>query len=180
MILTPKPDNVSIAQPEDEDELYDVLSQELFNENGTFSLSERKGRGFIRETVNKMNYGIIGVIREEGSIAATIGMTLGTFWYSDDWHVEEYWNFVRPEFRKSIGTENKRSNYAHDLINFAKWYSERMELILNIGIISTKHTEAKCRLYGRILVPVGQFFMHNLHLAKGPGIQKIEGKNYGQ
>ena len=173
MITTPKPSNVRIAGPADEDQLYNVLSEELFQENGTFSLSERKGRGFIHDTVNRLNYGIIGIIEEGGVIAGCIGMNLGTFWYSDDWHVEEYWNLVRLPYRKHIGNDSHRSFYAKDLINFAKWYADYMNLILNIGIISTQRTEAKCRLYSRVLQPTGQFFMHNLHLAKGPGIQKL-------
>lgn len=171
-----KPSNVRLAMPSDEDTIYRILSEGLFNENGTFSLSERKSRNFIRQAVNNEG-GIIGVIEENGQIAGTIGMNLGTFWYSDDWHIEEYWNFVRPEYRRSIGTEFKRSDYAKDLINFGKWCSEKMGLILNIGIISTARTEAKCRLYGRTLTPVGMFFMHNLEVAKGPAIDKVSKGN---
>lgn len=167
-----QPKNVRLAQPKDEDSIYRILSEGLFNENGTFSLSERKGREFIRQATHNGG-GIIGVIEEDGEIAGTIGMNLGTFWYSDDWHIEEYWNFVRPEYRKSIGKEFKRSDYAKDLINFGKWCAEKMHMVLNIGIISTTRTEAKCRLYGRTLTPVGMFFMHNLEMARGPAIDKV-------
>lgn len=167
-----KPENVRLAVRSDEDEIFRILSEGLFQENGTFSLSENKSRDFIRQAVDCQG-GIIGVIEEEGQIAATIGMNLGTFWYSDDWHIEEYWNFVRPEFRNHIGEKSHRSYYAKDLINFGKWCAEKMGLILNIGIISTTRTEAKCRLYGRNLTPVGMFFMHNLEVAKGPAISKV-------
>lgn len=170
MIAQPK--NVRLAEPKDENSIYKILSEGLFHENGTFSLSERKSRQFIHQATN-CEGGIIGVIEEGGVIAATIGMNLGTFWYSDDWHIEEYWNYVSPQYRKSIGAQFKRSDYAKDLINFGKWCAERMGLILNIGIISTTRTEAKCRLYGRALTPVGQFFMHNLEVSKGPGIIKV-------
>ncbi len=164
-----QPKNVRLAMPKDENALFSILSEELFNENGTFSLSENKARTFIHQAVNN-DGGIIGVIEERGIIAGSIGLNLGTFWYSDDWHVEEYWNFVRIPYRNHIG-EN-RTHYAKDLINFGKWISERMGLVLNIGVISNKKTEAKCRLYGRVLQPVGMFFMHNLQVAKGPGINK--------
>lgn len=167
-----KPSNVRLATLADEDEIYRILSEGLFYENGAFSLNEPKVRAFIRQAVDCQG-GIIGVIDEGDQIAATIGMNLGTFWYSDDWHIEEYWNFVRPEYRNHIGAESKRSYYAKDLINFGKWCAEKMGLILNIGIISTTRTEAKCRLYGRNLTPVGQFFMHNIEVAKGPAISKI-------
>ncbi len=166
-----RPSNVRLAVPSDEDMLFKILSEGLFHENGTFSLSESKSRAFIRNAVNNEG-GIIGIIEEGNQIAATIGMNLGTFWYSNDFHIEEYWNYTRPEYRKSINTDFKRSDYAKDLINFGKWCSEAMGLILNIGIISTTRTEAKCRLYSRTLTPVGQFFMHNLQVAKGPAIIK--------
>lgn len=171
MTLTSKPLNVRIAIPRDEDQIYTILSQELFIENSTSGLSERKSREWIRGALAGQNYGIIGVIEEGGEIAGCIGLNLCTYWYSDDWHAEEYWNFVRGNFRKSINSDVKRSNYAHDLIEFAKWYAEYMQLFLMIGIISTKRTEAKCRMYRRILTPVGQFFMHNIIVATGPGIK---------
>lgn len=167
-----KPSNVRLATHKDEDEIFRILTEGLFHENGTFSLSETKARDFIRSAVDCQG-GIIGVIDEGDQIAATIGMNLGTFWYSDDWHIEEYWNFVRPEFRNHIGENSDRSHYARDLINFAKWCAEKMGYVLNIGIISTTRTEAKCRLYGRNLTPVGMFFMHNLEAAKGPAISKV-------
>lgn len=170
--MTDQPKNVRLAIPSDEDRIYKLLSEGLFQENGTFSLSEERSREFIRQAVNHQG-GIIGVIEEEGQLAGSIGLNLGRFWYSDDWHVEEYWNFVAEPYRKSIGTQYKRSDYAKDLINFAKWVSERMELVLNIGIISTHRTEAKCRLYSRTLTPCGQFFMHNLQVAKGPAIKEV-------
>ncbi len=167
-----QPKNVRLATMKDEDQIYNILADGLFHENSTFSLSEGKVRSFIRNAVN-CEGGIIGVIEENGEIAASIGMNMGTFWYSDDWHIEEYWNYVRPEYRKHTDEFSYRSHYARDLINFGKWCAERMKMVLNIGIISTTRTEAKCRLYGRNLTPVGMFFMHNLEVAKGPGISKV-------
>lgn len=173
--MTDQPRNVRLALPEDEDNLYKILSEELFHENGTFSLSEKRAREFIRSAVNNEG-GIIGIIEENGVVAGSIGMSLGRFWYSDDWHVEEFWNFVRIPYRNHRSQDGKniiRSFYAEDLINFGKWVAESMGYVLNIGIISTTRTEAKCRLYARNLQPVGQFFMHNLSVAKGPGISKV-------
>lgn len=178
MIITPKPTNVRIAIPRDEDQIYTVLSEGLFIENSTSGLSERKSREWIRGALAGQNYGIIGVIEENGEIAACIGLNLCAYWYSDDWHVEELWNFVAKPYRNhrsQDGSKSIRSFYATDLIDFAKWYSEYMQLFLMIGIITTKKMEAKCRLYSRILQPVGQFFIHNISVATGPGI-KIEVK----
>lgn len=172
--MTEQPRNVRLANPSDEDRIYKVLSEGLFQENGTFSLSEERAREFIRQAINHEG-GIIGIIEEGGEIAGSIGMNLGRFWYSDDWHIEEYWNFVSQPYRNHRSQDGKnitRSFYAEDLINFAKWVSERMNMVLNIGIISTTRTEAKCRLYSRNLQNVGQFFMYNIEMAKGPGINK--------
>lgn len=167
-----QPENVRVANIRDCDQIYKILVEGLYEENGAFSLSEPKVKQMIISAVTG-NGGIIGVIEENGTIAATIGMTLGNFWYSDDYHIEEYWNYVRPEYRKHGFAEHKRTNYAKDLIDFAKYCAEKMGLVLNIGIISTTRTEAKCRLYRRTLTPSGQFFLHNLEVASGPAISKI-------
>ncbi len=170
-----QPKNVRLAMPKDEDNIFRILSEGLFNENGTFGLSEQKSRAFIRQATNGGG-GIIGVIEEEGIIAGSIGMNLETFWYSDDLFICEYWNYVHPSYRNHIGADSRRSHYAKDLINFGKWCAETMKLVLNIGIISTTRTEAKCRLYARNLQPVGQFFMHNMQIARGPAVQdKLRG-----
>lgn len=167
-----QPKNVRIALPSDSDQIYKILVEGLYNENGAFSLSEQKVKNFIISAITGQG-GIIGLIKEDGEIAGIVGMTLGQFWYSDDWHIEEYFNFVRPEYRKHSFGEFTRSNYAKDLITFSKYCAEKMGIILNMGIISTTRTESKCKLYQRSLTPVGMFFMHNLSVAKGPAISKI-------
>lgn len=161
--MTPRPSNVRLAEPKDEIALYRMLSEKLFNENATFSMSPEKVLRFIQAATrnNDPNSGaIIGVIDGDGEIAGSIGMILGQFWYSDEFHVEEYWNFVDSNYRKS--------EYAKNLIDFAKSISERLKMVLNIGIVSTKQTEAKCRLYSRKLQFMGQFYMHNISAAHGP------------
>lgn len=169
--MTEQPKNVRLAVPSDENSIFKLLAEGLFQENGTFSLSEKKSREFINHATNNEG-GIIGVIEENGIIAGSIGLNLETFWYSDDFYICEYWNYVAPQYRKSINTEFQRSDYAKNLIDFAKWVSERMNLVLNIGILTTHRTEAKQRLYQRKLTAAGSFFFHNLEAAKGPGINK--------
>lgn len=158
--MTEKPLNVRMANINDEIGIFNLLTDKLWNENGTFSVSPSKVMAFIR-SATRGEGGVIGIIDgANGDIAGVIGLNMGTFWYSDDWHLEEYFNFIKQEYR--------RSEYAKNLIDFSKWFSEQMKMILNIGIISTVRTEAKVRLYERKLQCVGAFFMHNLHLAKGP------------
>jgi hypothetical protein len=168
--MTERPLNVRIAGPADTAALYDLLTTRLYHENGVFSICPEK----VIEEITRATEGrgsVIGIIEENGEIAGCIGIALGQFWYSSDWHAEELFNFVRQEYRNHIGDE-KRSFYARDLINFGKWFSEQMKMILNIGIISTERTQAKVRLYQRVLQPVGAFFMHNISVATGPLIIK--------
>lgn len=157
--MTDKPSNVRIATPADESAIFKLLTEKLYQENGAFSVSPEKVINAIQHATRGQG-GIIGVIDGDNELAGAIGMRLGNFWYSDDWHLEELYNFVSENYRKS--------DYAKNLIDFGKWASEQMKLVLNIGIISTHRTEAKVRLYSRRLQPVGQFFMHNLEVAKGP------------
>lgn len=160
MIKTIKPDNVRLAIPADDQAIFDLLRNKLYYENGAFSVDDEKTMRTI-QTATRGEGGIIGIIDgNNGDLAGTIGMQLGQFWYSSDWHVEEFWNFVSPDYRKS--------DYAKNLIDFAKWCAEKMELVLNIGILSTDRTEAKQRLYARRLQPAGMFFFHNLAVSKGP------------
>ena len=161
--MTDKPVNVRIATPNDEQELFKLLTEKLYYENGAFSVSPQKVVESIQHATRGQG-GIIGIIDGDGEIAGSIGMRLGNFWYSDDWHIEELWNFVGEDYR--------RSEYAKNLIQFGKWAAETMKLVLNIDIISTHRTEAKVSLYSRQLTPVGCFFMHNLEVAKGPALVK--------
>lgn len=164
--MTEKPSNVRIALPKDDLAIFDILRNKLYYENGAFSVDDEKSMRTI-QTATKGQGGIIGIIDgKNGEIAGTIGMQLGQFWYSSDWHIEEYWNFVHPSYRKS--------EYAKNLIDFAKWCAEQMGLILNVGILSTERTEAKQRLYQRRLQPAGMFFFHNLKVSKGPAHMRSE------
>jgi hypothetical protein len=62
------------------------------------------------------------------------------------------WNYVRPDSRKS--------NYAKQMIGFAKKCADETGLILAIGIISEKKLEAKRRLYERMLPLSGYWFIY--------------------
>lgn len=149
--IRPSFEGVSLAQPSDEDEVFAMLLQ-LHAENGVFKVDEEKVRDFIRHGTEQRG-GIIGVIRGETKIEASVGLTLDQWWYTKDWCLSERWNFVLPEHR--------RSSHAIQLIEYAKWCAERLKMPLQMGIISTHQTEAKIRLYGRRMRPVGGLFMYN-------------------
>lgn len=147
-----RPAEVRLATAEDEDSIYQMLLK-LHEENGMFSVAEQKVREVIRFATERRG-GLIGVIAGEHGLEASVGLEISQWWYTDDWCLSEKWNFVLPEYR--------RSTHAADLIDYAKWSAHQLGIPLSMGIISTKQTQAKIRLYGRRLQNVGAMFMDNL------------------
>jgi GNAT superfamily N-acetyltransferase len=94
--------------------------------------------------------GIIGVVGRTGSLEAMVFLLIGQFWYSTHHHIEELLVFVDPEHRKS--------KHAQAIIEWMKEQVEKTGLPLMTGIMSTHRTEAKVRLYSRMLPKVGAFF----------------------
>lgn len=151
MIYPPAdPNRVRQADVGDEEELIG-LCRALHDENALFPMSERKVRDILRRAFDR-NGGVIGVVGK-GRIEGAICLTLSTQWYADEWYIEELFNYVYPEFR--------RSSNARDLIAFAKMVSGELELPLLIGVLSNTRTAAKVRMYQHQLgKPAGAFFLH--------------------
>ena len=141
---------VRLALPADRDALRAMCIM-LHEENGLFPLNHEKleialGRYFKRDGA------IIGVIGPEGAPVASIYIAITQFFYTNAWTLMEEWAFVMPDHR--------RTTYAQDLIAYAKGVSDAMTLPLITGILSGKRTEAKVRLYDRMMERVGGYFMH--------------------
>lgn len=150
MTLIPEVPRIRLAKPEDEEEIYQICAM-LHSENGIFPMSPEKVRARIRECTEQRG-GIIGVIGAPGEIEGIICLTLGSLWYSDAICLDEHFNYVLPNHRKS---EN-----AKEMILFAKACAMELKLPLMIGILSNERTEAKVRLYQRQLgAPSGAFFL---------------------
>ena len=132
----------------------------LCEENGMFSLSEKKVDYYISRLLHPESIslddtgprGFIGVIGPIGALEGCIMLTVGSVWYSEDFTLDEHLNFVDPSHRSS--------NHAKALIEYAKACSDKIGIRLVIGILSTKRTAAKVRLYERQLTPAGSFFIH--------------------
>jgi hypothetical protein len=104
--------------------------------------------------------GILGVIGEPGDIKAMIFLLISKFWYTKNHHLEELFNFVRPDVRSAASSS--KDGYAFQLIEFAKKCAEEIGLPLTIGVLTNIRMEAKVRLYRRSLgVPAGAWFVHN-------------------
>lgn len=149
--------NVRLATIADKQEIWRLFLQG-HRENGLFSLSPTKVNWFMDrvlcpELIPPGDTGVrgaIGVIGPVGALEGLVFVTIGSYWYSDDKHIEEFIVYVDPECR--------RSGHAAALVQWMKDQVEITGLPLMTGIISTHRTEAKCRLYGRMLQKVGEFF----------------------
>jgi GNAT superfamily N-acetyltransferase len=122
-------------------------------ENGLFALSE----GRLMETINAAldpDHAIsVGVIGAPDNIEASIGLGLSQVYYSDEWHVGDFWNYVRPDYRKT--------DHSKKLIEFAKSFSDGMQMKLITGVVSTHRTDAKIELYRRLVGPLaGALFIY--------------------
>lgn len=104
-------------------------------------------------TPNFPQPGMIGVIDGPGkTLQGSIALRLTQLYYSRHYLIEELWNFVHPEHRRSLN--------ARGLIGYAKRMSEELSLPLLIGIVSNIRTEEKIRLYGKLLPKAGAFFVY--------------------
>lgn len=153
------PSIVRVARPEDHTEIWRLFLQG-HKENGQFNLAPEKvdyflSRALCPQTIPEWDTGprgAIGVIGDVGALEALVFVTISSYWYSHDRHLEEFLVFVDPESR--------RSNHARALVEWMKLQSDRTGLPLVTGIISNTRTEAKVRLYERMLPKVGAFFLY--------------------
>jgi hypothetical protein len=144
-------EEVRIATREDAEEIIRLLHI-MHAESGMMPLDEECAKRMFERAFNKSG-GIIGVIGETGDIKACIYLLISTFWYTSAYHLEEIFNFVRPDQRKS--------NYARYLIAFAQDCSDKCKLPLVIGVMTNNRMEGKVRLYRRTLgYPAGAFFVY--------------------
>ena len=153
------PSVVRPAVPEDKAEVW-RLFRLLHAENGLFEICEPKVDYYIDRLLHPEGIksddtgprGFIGVIGPVGALEGCIMLTIGAVWYSEDWTLDEHLNFVDPAYRSS--------GHAKALIAFAKECADKVGVRLVIGVLSTKRTAAKVRLYSQSLVPSGAFFIY--------------------
>ena len=158
------PSVVRAAIPEDWDEIWRLFLL-LHAENAMFPYSKARVDHFLARFIDPSKIspddngvrGFIGVIGKAGKLEGIIMMALWQPWYTDQWVLEEWLNHVDPEHRNS--------NHAKAMIRYAKniidnLRPENPDLKLIIGILSTKRTAAKVRLYSQLLTPAGAYFFY--------------------
>jgi hypothetical protein len=151
------PSIVRIAKPADKQELWRLFLQG-FRENGLFKLAPDKVEWFMDRCIFHEHIpawdtgprGAIGVIGPVGALEAAVFVTLGSYWYTHDKHIEEFIVYTDPECRKS--------RHAAALLEWMKNQVEVTQLPLITGIMSNDRTEAKCALYRRKFQKIGEFF----------------------
>lgn len=145
-------EEVRIATRQDEQEIMQLL-QVMHAENGMMPLDEECSSEFFGRAFDRKG-GIIGVIGPPGDIKGMIYLLITRFWYTKANHLEECFNFVRPDMR--------RGGTAVALINFAKKCADEIKIPLLIGVLTNNRMEGKVRLYRRAMgsLPAGAFFVY--------------------
>ena len=152
------PSVVRLALPEDAHEIWRLFLQS-HRENGLFTLAPEKvtwflSRALCPETISPGDTGarcVIGVIGAVGNLEAIVLLAVTQQWYSNEYHMEEWMVFTDPEHR--------RSRHAEAIVKWMRDQVEIQKMPLITGIISNIRTEAKCRLYRRMLPKAGEFFV---------------------
>jgi hypothetical protein len=153
-------DGVRLATPVDEPAIFELLLM-LHAEMGFFSLNKDKVAAGIR-WATEGHGGMIFCIDEDNRVVASLGMLITSDWYSDDEYLLERWNYVHPNYR--------RSDYARRMLEQSKctsdWFTRsarkegRKDVLFMCGINSFDRTEAKVRLYARLLPCIGAYFLY--------------------
>ena len=145
---------VRVATTADLDEIM-KLAVEAAKENGFLDASTTLLLKAIWGPLNQ-DHGIIGCIGDTGALLeAMVVLRGGKIFYSDTDCLEELTVFCRPEFRSAKGGRAKK------LVEFSKSAADSLGLPLLIGVLSNQRTEAKCRLYERMLgKPAGAYWIY--------------------
>lgn len=143
--------DIRMADEHDEFEIFKLCAM-MHEEQPYHPLSWDKVVPMIH-LATRRERGIIGVIGDRHDLKAAIFLLIEPIWYSEDWQLLEFFNYVRPDARKST--------YASDLIRYAKKCSDDLGLDLTIGVFSNIRTDAKIRLYSRLVPKMGAFFCYS-------------------
>lgn len=151
---------VRIAGPQDYQECFRLFLQ-AHRENGLFILAPDKIQWYLTRFLRPDLIpeddpgvrGIIGVIGEEGSLEAMCGICISDIWYTHEKHLADFLVFVDPEARAS--------DHAQALVTWMKRQSDIIGLPLMSGVVATKRTEAKCRMYKRMMPKIGEYFLYS-------------------
>lgn len=147
----PEFSEIRIAKDADEDALVELLEQ-MHGESGFGQLDPQRVRAAVRAGIARQG-GIVGVVRGDAEVEATIGLFIGSSWYSRDPHLFDLWLYVGEPYRKSP--------HAKSLIMFAKQAALDLALPLVMTVISNQQTARKELLFERQIPKAGSLFLWN-------------------
>lgn len=113
MLITSKVRKATLA---DLPELMEMC-RELHLENAQFTMNDAKVTEMIQRAFNGKG-AVIGVLGSTGTIEGAILLLINSWWYTDEFCLEEIFSYVRPAFRKSTN--------AKELITFGKRCSDEL------------------------------------------------------
>lgn len=153
--------HVRVGTPADFDRVLALLI-DMHAETGIGPLDLAHAVPVIRKGLAR-DRAIVGIAEDGGHTAGSVGLFIGRWWYGGDdiasQHLEDCWNYVRPDFR--------RRPIARPLIEFAKNAADRIGIPLLMGVLTDSRTEAKVRLYARQMPQIGALYLHRPALAEG-------------
>lgn len=179
MTVAISPSIVRPATDADHQEIWRLFLQG-HNENGIFKLAPDKVEFFIQRALHPERVppwdtgprGEIRVIGPVGKLEAVCFVIIGSFWYSNDHHLEELLVYVDPEYR--------HSNHARAIIDWMKRAADNLGIPVLTGIMSNHRTEAKVRLYQRQLPKIGAFFFYTPQSVDGNSVNGMERSDEAQ
>lgn len=152
-----KEEHIRFAVPMDVDYLMPLLR--LRHEESGHWCGTHRGKfneSAVRERVEMMvcggGVGFVGVVKGPKEIEATIGLVVARFWDTTENHLEDLFNFVGPDYR--------RSSHAKRLRLFAKDVADRLSLPLILSEMENSSTSRKVELLDRTMTRVGSIFRH--------------------
>jgi len=159
MTIKPSPSLVRKAIAADIPEIWRLFLMG-HRDNGIFKLAPQKVDYYLNRAIypdqvmsnDNGPRGQIGVIGSPGKLEAIVFVILGSYWYSEQIHLEELIVYVDPEYRAS--------EHAKACIQWMKNMADDLDIKLVTGIMSNDRTAAKIRLYDRYLPRIGAFFLY--------------------
>ena len=106
--------------------------------------------------------GVMGVIGKVGALEAICGLCISDLWYTHDKHLGDFLVFVDPVHRSS--------KHAQALIEWMKYQSDILGLPFISGVITNQRTEAKCRLFRRMIPKIGETFFYSGTNSERPAV----------
>lgn len=148
---------VRVGTPDDVDPMMSIALAAC-EENGFVNPNPLKLLEHLWAALN-LDHGVVGIIGKPGEqIEGAVLLRIGSPWYSDLQTLDERAIFVHPNYRFG------KLGHAKRLCEFAKSYADGLGIPLTIGVLSNQRTEAKVRMYRRIMgEPAGAYFIYNGH-----------------